>query len=192
MSDQEAASLSADLCWDTLDYLTSLVRVWTPQDGCLYVNQAWCDLTGQGQDQFRRTGWLERIHADDRTAVIDALAAALEEARPFVADYRVTTRQGDTLQVRDWGQPWCEDGHVIGFVHTCLPCHLLRVEEPNGPTLSSWAHELRGPLNAILGWADLLATGSHPPDIVARGLKAIATNARQQATLLRRMTHASQ
>ena len=54
--------------------------------------------------------------------------------------------------------------------------------------LSQWAHELRGPLNAILGWSDLLSAGEMTPDVLERGLKAIATNARQQALIIKRMT----
>jgi PAS domain S-box-containing protein len=194
MNDEQGpASLGPEICWDTLDHLKALVRVWTPQDGCLYVNQVWRDLTGQTPQECRGAGWLDQVVPDDRPAVVDALAAAVETQRSFTSEYRVLTHQGGSpLAVRDWGQPWVEeDGHLIGFVHTCLPRQIMQEPATEAQeSYSSWAHELRGPLNAIVGWADLLASGAHPPDIVARGLKAIATNARQQAAILRRMAQA--
>jgi signal transduction histidine kinase len=54
--------------------------------------------------------------------------------------------------------------------------------------MAKWAHDLRGPLNAILGWSDLLSTGDAAADVLERGLKAIASNARQQALIIKRMT----
>ena len=54
--------------------------------------------------------------------------------------------------------------------------------------MGRWAHDLRGPLNAILGWSDLLAAGENDPEVVRRGLQAIASNARQQAQVIKRMT----
>jgi signal transduction histidine kinase len=55
-------------------------------------------------------------------------------------------------------------------------------------SMSKWAHELRGPLNAILGWSDLLGGGENDAEVMQRGLKAIASNARQQAQIIKRMS----
>lgn len=53
--------------------------------------------------------------------------------------------------------------------------------------ISTWAHELRGPLNAILGWSDLLSTGGSPEDVLHKGLTAIASNARRLAAIIKQM-----
>ncbi|HEX6324462.1 MAG TPA: HAMP domain-containing sensor histidine kinase, partial [Vicinamibacterales bacterium] len=46
------------------------------------------------------------------------------------------------------------------------------------------SHELRTPINAVLGWAQLLRDGALAPAAQARAIKAIARNARAQAQLL--------
>jgi signal transduction histidine kinase/ActR/RegA family two-component response regulator len=46
------------------------------------------------------------------------------------------------------------------------------------------SHELRSPLNAVLGWATVLRSGTLPPEEVAQGLEVIERNARQQGQLI--------
>jgi PAS domain S-box-containing protein len=50
--------------------------------------------------------------------------------------------------------------------------------------LATISHELRTPLNSIMGWAQLLRTGSLDTTNVARGLETIERNARAQAQLV--------
>lgn len=50
--------------------------------------------------------------------------------------------------------------------------------------LATLSHELRNPLNAILGWATILSRRSDLPEPVTQGLKAIERNSRLQATMI--------
>ena len=50
--------------------------------------------------------------------------------------------------------------------------------------LAVLSHELRNPLNAILGWATTLARRSELPEPVMHGLQAIERNARLQARMI--------
>ncbi|HYM08916.1 MAG TPA: PAS domain S-box protein, partial [Terriglobales bacterium] len=50
--------------------------------------------------------------------------------------------------------------------------------------LATLSHELRTPLTAILGWARLLRSDSHDPEVVANGLEKIERNAKAQARLI--------
>ncbi len=50
--------------------------------------------------------------------------------------------------------------------------------------LAAVSHELRNPLNAILGWATLLNRKTGLPEVVAQGLKAIERSSRVQAQMI--------
>ncbi len=50
--------------------------------------------------------------------------------------------------------------------------------------LATLSHELRTPINAIVGWSDMLLNGNLPADSADRALRAISRNARAQAHLI--------
>jgi PAS domain S-box-containing protein len=50
--------------------------------------------------------------------------------------------------------------------------------------LATVSHELRNPLNAILGWSRILRAGQIPPDEIPRALETIERNARTQTQLI--------
>jgi CheY-like chemotaxis protein/nitrogen-specific signal transduction histidine kinase len=50
--------------------------------------------------------------------------------------------------------------------------------------LAMLSHELRTPINAILGWTQVLRNAQHDTGTVTRALETIARNARQQARLI--------
>jgi PAS domain S-box-containing protein len=50
--------------------------------------------------------------------------------------------------------------------------------------LATVSHELRNPLNAILGWSRMLRSGQIPPDGISKALDTIERNARAQAQLI--------
>ena len=50
--------------------------------------------------------------------------------------------------------------------------------------LASLSHEVRTPLNSILGWSEILTQVTEVPDLVRRGLNVIQRNARLQMRLL--------
>lgn len=181
------AGLGLDaMCQRTLDHLGALVRVWTPDEGVVYVNRAWRDLTGTTLEENVGDGWLRLVHDGDRARVLLAVGAASGSAR---ADYRLMAKDGQAVPVSDCPSRCTDDvsQRIVGVVHT-VTIHEPSTSQDQGNTMSKWAHELRGPLNAILGWSDLLGSGENDSEVVQRGLKAIANNARQQALIIKRMT----
>ncbi len=174
------------LCRHTLDHLLALVRVWTPADGVVYANRPWRDLTGTTLEDNIGDGWL-RVRARRRPrrrgdrptlhtrGAVDRVPCA-GVRRPGRA--RARHRRGVDRRGVARGDRTGAHHHAAGVPRAGrLPRRCRR-----------WAHELRGPLNAILGWSDLLAAGENDPEVVRRGLQAIASNARQQAQVIKRMT----
>lgn len=172
-------------CQRTLDHLGALVRVWTPEDGVVYVNRAWRDLTGTTLEENAGDGWLRLVHDADRAEVLLALGAASGPAR---TDYRLLSKDGQAVHVSDCPSSCTDDvsQRVVSVVHT-VTMREAGASDDQSKAMLKWAHELRGPLNAILGWSDLLGSGENDIDVVQRGLKAIANNARQQALIIKRM-----
>lgn len=167
-------------CRLTLDHVGALVRVWTATGGVTYVNRQWRDLTGSELEANAGDGWLQFVHADDRPDI------EAPSAPGGTRTYRLVTPDGTLVTIVESCAAWTgDDGTVLALIHT-------GVSQPPGQvsvaSMSKWAHELRGPLNAILGWSDLLSTSDTRADILERGLKAIASNARQQALIIKRMT----
>ena len=50
--------------------------------------------------------------------------------------------------------------------------------------LAVLSHELRNPINAVVGWAQILKSGGLTPDTVRHGLDVIERNARAEAQLV--------
>jgi len=53
-----------------------------------------------------------------------------------------------------------------------------------GELLAALSHEMRNPLNAILGWATILTRRNDLPEQVTQGLQAIERNSRLQARMI--------
>ncbi|WP_163460386.1 PAS domain-containing protein, partial [Escherichia coli] len=55
----------------------------------IYASGEWTALTGQSIPDSLGRGWLDRVHADDRRIVMDALARAFSTASEFSIRFRV-------------------------------------------------------------------------------------------------------
>lgn len=189
MTPSADGSDASAFCSLALDRLAALVRVWTPAEGVVYVNRPWLEFTGTTVEENHGDGWLQCIHERDRPAVRQALQR-LHDVQPLRLHYRVRRLDGTDTQVCDSARPWIDPGtsRPQGLVHTCVTDDPSVARDAQAHVMGHWAHELRGSLNAILGWSDLLSGGETSPEIMQRGLNAIADNARRQAAVIRRMT----
>lgn len=149
--------------------------VWTARpDGWVdYVNQQGVTYTGLELDELSGWGWEQIYHPDDRGTAVDHWRNAIKTGSEFEIEFRM--KRG-------------ADGAYRWFL-----CRALPFKDANGDTLkwfgtstdiedqkqaqtsaesanraksdfvSSMSHELRSPLNAILGFAQLMASDSPPP-----------------------------
>lgn len=159
---------------------------------------------------------LQRIHGDDRSRVRAAVMRALTKLGELEEEYRVVRPEGADVRWLDVrGQAFVEGGRAVRFLGTVMDVtSRKRVEEERtillgrekeareaaeharmraedasrakDQFLATVSHELRNPLGAILGWAQvLLADAPAVADAhLRRGLEVIARNASTQAQLV--------
>lgn len=146
----------------------------------LRVNPAMCSLTGYGVDELVAMAFTELTHPDDLAADLLQVQRLLDgEISSYKMEKRFVHRSGrdvwvnaTTSLLRDAdGQPQyfigaLEDITARKRIKADLVAALTVAEDANhakSDFLSSMSHELRSPLNAVLGFAQLLQSGKPPP-----------------------------
>jgi PAS domain S-box-containing protein len=183
--------------------------VWTCNANGEYehVNQRWCEFTGQSIEQALGFGWTKVLHPEDIQPAIQTWTEALQMGELYEHEMRYQRFDGiyrwhlaRGLPIKD------EQGCVMKWFGTSTDIddrkqveaerHLLLQLEQTARAEAEAAnrtkddfvamvsHDLRSPLNAILGWAKLLRTRQLAPENITRALETIESNAKSQAKLL--------
>ncbi|WP_206753810.1 PAS domain S-box protein [Leptolyngbya sp. FACHB-17] len=172
-----------------------------------YVNQRFCDYTGLTAEQMHGLNWLSIIHPDDLEMTHDRWLAAVNSGQFYEIEYRFRRHDGSYRWFLGQGIPLKdEQGRIRQWFGTCTDIEpqkqieqarlqLLEQEQAareqaenanriKDEFLAVLSHELRSPLNPILGWTRLLRNGNLAP---ARQMDALATierNAKLQSQLI--------
>lgn len=149
-----------------------------------------------------------RIHPDDRLAVRNAVALAIERHEPYDFDHRtVDPHTGAVRWLRaigrttygDDGIPRRFDGITLDVTAERLAAQererLLQAAQQardeaqaandmKDEFLATLSHELRSPLCAIVGWIPILRANPGDASLLEEGLEVIHRNARAQSQLI--------
>lgn len=102
------------------DGVPLLISMMAPDQGCVFVNRRWIDITGRPVESALGSGWTESLHPEDRESVLAMLAAAEKRREPFTVEFRL--RQADQSYAR-WAcnaKPrFGENGQLLGHICTC-------------------------------------------------------------------------
>lgn len=177
--------------------------IWTanPDGWTDYFNQRWVNYTGMTLEQTQGWGWSPVLHPDDLQRCIEVWTASLQTGQPYKIEYRFKRASdgvyrwhlGRALPMRD------ASGKIIKWFGTCTDIddqkraeaalqkqaeQLTQTNRMKDEFLAVLSHELRSPLNAILGWLVLLRTRKLDAARTAQAMETIERNARAQAQLV--------
>ena len=183
--------------------------VWTAnaEGALLDVNQRWSDFTGLTLEQVHTNGWEQVVHSEDLPALFQQWMEAIQQGSSYQAEGRMRRADG----VYRWhlhqaiGQK-NEQGKIIKWFGTATDIEaqkqleverdcLLQLEQTareaaeranriKDEFLAILSHELRSPLNPILGWTKLLQTRKFDENKTAEALATIERNAKLQCQLI--------
>ncbi|MDZ8261312.1 ATP-binding protein [Nostoc sp. ChiQUE01b] len=184
-----------------------MVWVTDPNGYCTYLSQSWYDFTGQSEEMGLGFGWLNAVHPEDSIYAKNVFLEANRSCSAFRLEYRLRRKDGKYRSCIDAANPWFGvDGQFKGYIGSVIDIsdrkvaeaerdRLLELEQAarteaetanriKDEFLAVLSHELRSPLNPILGWARLLQTREFEPIALKKAIATIERNAKLQAQLI--------
>nr|WP_317616126.1 response regulator [Nostoc sp. 'Peltigera membranacea cyanobiont' 210A] len=184
-----------------------MVWVTDTNNYCTYLSQSWYDFTGQNEEMGLGFGWLNAVHPEDYNDTRNVFLEANRSYSAFRLEYRLRRKDGEYRSCIDAANPWFGvDGEFKGYIGSVIDIterkvaeaerdRLLELEQAarteaeranrvKDEFLAVLSHELRSPLNPILGWARLLQTREFEPAALKKAIATIERNAQLQAQLI--------
>ncbi|BAY18339.1 two-component hybrid sensor and regulator [Anabaenopsis circularis NIES-21] len=205
----EAALRQSELMFRTLaDTMAQMFWITKPDGYHEYFNRRWYDYTGKTLKQAQGEGWLDILHPDDVQNTINTWQDCLQTGKKYEIEFRLRRavdgeyrwHLGLAFPLRN------QDGQIIKWFGSCTDIHeqklvveeraqalerertarieLERANRMKDDFLAIVSHELRSPLNPILGWAKLLKSRRLDAAKTTQALETIERNAKLQARLI--------
>ncbi|WP_459195251.1 ATP-binding protein [Nostoc sp. FACHB-892] len=174
---------------------------------CTYLSKSWYEFTGESEEMGVGFGWLNAVHPEDYNEAKSIFLEANRRYEDFRIEYRLRRKDGEYRWVIDAANPWFGvDGQFKGYIGSVIDIterkvaeaerdRLLQLEQAarteaetanriKDEFLAVLSHELRSPLNPILGWAKLLQTREFDAPALKKAIATIERNAKLQAQLI--------
>lgn len=149
---------------------------WNPQTGEVFYSSRWKAMLGFSGDEIANsiTEWDKRVHPDDRAAAYEDLDRHISGEVPvYMNIHRLKCKDGTYKWILDRGKvmQWDDQGQPVRFIgtHTNITDRKIveeeliiaksKAEESDRLKMSflnNISHEVRTPLNAIMGFTNLL------------------------------------
>jgi PAS domain S-box-containing protein len=180
-----------------------------------FVSTSFVTFTGLPPERARGFGWTEAVDPEDRGHLLNAWQAATSARRPFDAECRFRSKDGQSRWFRIRVVPRLPDdaGGNPSWIGAAVDIHDLKdalsaraialghaqeaqrdseaANQLKDEFLATASHELRTPLNAIVGWAHVLKVGEVTQEERSHAVDAIERNAKAQTRLIEDMLDVS-
>ncbi len=156
------------------DTVPALVWMSDKSGQCIFVNRRWLEYTGRAMEQELGRGYVENIHPEDRTEVLEFERRAHDQRSLFMKDYRLRGGDGEYRWFLDTGAArFTPDGTYLGHIGLLVDINdrrrlELELEQARridaiGQLTGGVAHDFNNLLTVILGNTEMLL-GSLDPD----------------------------
>jgi len=141
----------------------------------IYCNSQWLQISGLGLEASLHEGWLNAIHPEDKTALIERMTQAMADKKELSHEFRLSQPDGQVRWVSCRALPisyvTAESDDVAGYVGTMTDITQYKTVEAElrtakadadaavkakGEFLAKMSHEIRTPMNGVIGMSNLL------------------------------------
>jgi PAS domain S-box-containing protein len=159
---------------DLFDNASDLVCMAAPDGSLLYVNKAWQEGVGYGEDEIGRLQLLDIIHPDSRTLYTEVLTRVLEGERLDHVELVFVPKAGIPITVEGNLSCTFKDGQPSGVrgiyrditERKRVEEHLRRAErmQAAGKLAGGVAHEVNNMMTGVIGFSEFLLRSFDPDD----------------------------
>jgi PAS domain S-box-containing protein len=196
----EAALQSSQQLFQTLAEVSPVGIFRTRPDGyTTYINPRWSELSGLKLEEALGDNWMDAVHPDDREKVKENWRFKTEQLKPSNTEYRFLRKDGSVVWVIGNAVPEWINNEINGYIGTITDITTIKnfesdlvlakekAEESDklkSAFLHNISHEVRTPMNAIIGFSDLIVDPSLSTEMRNEFIQTIVQSSNQLLSII--------